>query len=58
MGTHLKARGIELDGTTNEYLLGKQLAFDPKAEICLGDNDANALLTRPSRAGFVVPEKV
>jgi hypothetical protein len=58
MGTHLKARGIELDGTTNVYHFGKQLAFDPKVENCPGDNDANTLLTRPSRAGFVVPEKV
>lgn len=58
MGSHLKARGIELDGTTNVYHLGKQLAFDPKREICPGDNDANALLSRPSRAGFAVPEKV
>ena len=58
MGKHLKARGVELDGTTNIYHEGKQLGFDPVNETFVGDRDANALLTRPSRTGYALPEKV
>ncbi|HSB13757.1 MAG TPA: Gfo/Idh/MocA family oxidoreductase [Bryobacteraceae bacterium] len=40
------------------YRLGRQLTFDPAAEKFVGDQQANAMLTRNYRAPFVVPEKV
>lgn len=40
------------------YRLGRQLTFDPAAEKFVGDDEANAMLTRKYRAPFVVPEKV
>jgi hypothetical protein len=38
--------------------LGVPLWMDPKAERFVGNDAANALLTRAYRAPFVVPEKV
>jgi hypothetical protein len=38
--------------------MGPRLEFDPKAEKFIGNERANALLTRPYRAPYVVPEKV
>jgi predicted dehydrogenase len=54
----LKAVGVKLEET--EYVLGKVLTFNPKEERFTGEGAgaANALLTRPYRAPFVVPEKV
>jgi predicted dehydrogenase len=54
----LKAVGIKLEET--DYVLGKVLTFDPQQERFTGDGAAaaNALLTRPYRAPFVVPERV
>ncbi len=40
------------------HRLNRQLDFDPKTERFIGDEQANALLTRNYRAPFVVPEKV
>ena len=40
------------------YRLGRQLNFDPVSERFIGDEDANAMLTRQYRAPFVLPEKV
>jgi predicted dehydrogenase len=40
------------------YRLGRTLMFDPEAENFGSDGEANALLTRNYREGFVVPEKV
>jgi GFO/IDH/MocA oxidoreductase family protein len=40
------------------YRLGRTLVFDPEAENFGSDGEANALLTRNYREGFVVPEKV
>ncbi len=40
------------------YRLGRQLSFDPATERFVGDEQANAMLTRNYRAPFVVPEKV
>ena len=48
--------GIKLDDA--EYTLGKALTFDPKTEQFVGDDAANALLTRKYRAPYVVPENV
>jgi predicted dehydrogenase len=52
------AVGIPLDKQT--YTVGPTLTFDPAAEKFTGDKAeaANALLTRPYRAPFVVPNKV
>ena len=38
--------------------LGRVLTFDPKTEKFVGDQQANAMLTRKYRAPYVVPEKV
>ncbi len=37
---------------------GRMVHFDSKAEKCIGDEEANRLLTRDYRAPYVVPEKV
>jgi len=39
-------------------MLGSQLTLDPKAEKFIGNDDANALLTREYRKPFVVPREV
>ena len=55
MSEHLAANGVDI---AKEYVtLGVPLRMDPKTERFLGDDKANELLTRPYRAGFVVPEK-
>ena len=46
----------KLDGAT--YRLGRKLVVDAQAENFVGDTQANALLTRTYRKGFVVPDKV
>jgi predicted dehydrogenase len=48
--------GLKLEGLS--YRLGRTLKFDPAAEKFIGDQQANALLTRPYRKPFVVPETV
>lgn len=40
------------------YRLGRSLEFDPQTERFVGDDEANAMLSRQYRAPFVVPEKV
>jgi predicted dehydrogenase len=40
------------------YRLGRQLNFDPVSERFIGDDDANAMLTRQYRAPFLMPEKI
>ena len=40
------------------YRVGRSLTFDGKAEKCVGDAEADRLLTREYRQGFAVPEKV
>ena len=38
------------------YRLGRTLKFDPATERFVGDDQANAMLTRAPRPPFVVPE--
>jgi predicted dehydrogenase len=40
------------------YRLSRTIRFDPSSETILGDREANGLLGRTYRKGFVVPEKV
>jgi predicted dehydrogenase len=40
------------------YRLGRTVNFDPKTETFPGDDQANALLNRTYRAGYVMPEQV
>jgi hypothetical protein len=56
MVDHLAANDVDLEKT--KATLGVVLKMDPKTERFLGNESANALLTREYRAPFVVPEKV
>ena len=38
------------------FLVGRSIEFDPKTEQVVGDDEANALLTRTYREGFEVPK--
>ena len=49
-----QAVGMQL--TDSVYTLGRRLRFDPQHEQFIGDDQANALLTRPYRDPFVVPQ--
>ena len=40
------------------YRLGRVLTFDPAKEKFIGDKQADAMLTRPYRKPYVVPDKV
>jgi hypothetical protein len=40
------------------YRVGRTIHFDSKTMTCVGDPEANKLLTRVYRKPFVVPEKV
>jgi predicted dehydrogenase len=40
------------------YRVGRALTFDGKTERCVGDPEADKLLTRTYRAPFVIPERV
>jgi hypothetical protein len=56
MADHLKDHGIKFDG--KNLRVGRALTFDTGTETFVNDAEANKLLTRPSRKGFEVPEKV
>ncbi len=56
MQEHLKDNKVVLDET--KYRVGKVLEFDAEKEKFIGDDQANAMLTREYRAPFVVPEKL
>jgi hypothetical protein len=53
MTAHLAANGVDI--TSDKITLGVPLKMDPKTEQFLGNAQANAMLTRPYRAPFVVP---
>jgi predicted dehydrogenase len=40
------------------YRVGRTVQFDPEAQKCFGDSQADRLVTRDYRKGYVVPEKV
>ena len=56
LATHLAANNVDL--STDKLAFGEYLKFDPKTEKFIGNAEADKLLTREYRAGFVVPEKV
>ena len=43
--------------SSGKYRLGRKLAIDAKKEKFVKDKEANKLLTREYREGFVVPKK-
>jgi predicted dehydrogenase len=53
---HLKDNKVAVDGL--QYRVGRRLRLEPGKETFLGDKEANAMLTRQYREGFVVPAKV
>ena len=53
---NLKMVNIKLDEAT--YMLGRTLRLDPVNERFVDDEAANALLTRPYRKPFIVPQEV
>jgi Oxidoreductase family, C-terminal alpha/beta domain/Oxidoreductase family, NAD-binding Rossmann fold len=53
---HLKDNKIDMDAT--KFALGRKLMIDAKTETFLNDKEANDMLTREYRKGFVVPDKV
>ncbi|MBN1589949.1 MAG: Gfo/Idh/MocA family oxidoreductase [Pirellulales bacterium] len=53
---NLAGAGFELDDKT--YQVGPVLEFDPKAERFVDNEAANAMLTRPARPPFAVPDDV
>jgi predicted dehydrogenase len=56
MADHLKDSGIKFDG--KNLKVGRKLEFDGKTEKFMNDKEADALLTRPYRKPFVVPDTV
>ena len=55
MAEHLAANGVDI--ATEKVTLGLPLKMDPKTERFIGNRKANALLTRPYRAPYIVPGK-
>lgn len=51
-------RAIDVNLDTASYQVGRTLKLDPKTEKFIGDDEANALLTRNYRPPFVVPDQV
>ena len=51
-----EAQGVALDRAN--FVMGREIKFDPKAEVVVGDPEAARLLTREYRKPFVVPESV
>ena len=56
MAEHLKDSGIKFDG--KNFVAGRKLDFDAKAERFVNDKEADAFLTRNYRKPFAVPDKV
>jgi predicted dehydrogenase len=56
MEEHLKENKVPLDSTSCR--VGRRLTLDPKTESFVNDSEADRLLTRDYREGFVVPKKI
>jgi hypothetical protein len=56
MSKHLVDNGVDLKKTPLTY--GLPLKIDAAAERFIGNEQANAMLTRPYRAPFIVPSEV
>jgi len=56
LATHLAANNVDI--TNDQLSYGEFLKFDPNTEKFIDNKDADKMLTREYRAGFVVPEKV
>jgi predicted dehydrogenase len=56
MAEHLKDSGVQFNG--KNFVAGRKLDFDAKAERFVNDKEADALLTRNYRKPFVVPDTV
>ena len=54
LADHLQANGVSIE--KSGLVVGPQLEMDTDAEEFVGSDDANRLLTRNYRKGFVVPE--
>jgi predicted dehydrogenase len=54
MRDHLKANNVDLSKT--QLTVGRTVTFDGATEKCVGDPEADKLLTREYRKPFVVPE--
>ncbi len=50
---HLSSNGVKVDET--KLCVGPELVFDPATETFPGNEPANRLLTRETRAPFTVP---
>ena len=56
MTEHLAANGVDLE--KSKATLGVALTMDPKSERFVGNDQANAMITRDYRKPYVVPENV
>ena len=56
MQDHLRENGLKLEET--EYVVGRNLKFDPDTESIIGDQEANDLLGRKYRKPYVVPSVI
>ncbi len=57
MVEHLKENGVKVENGAT-YRMGPLLTFDPKTERFVNNPEADKLLTRDYRKGFVVPDRV
>ncbi len=55
MASHLRANGVDIDGSDEALTLGPRLELDPESERFTGNDQANELLTRTYRKSFEVP---
>lgn len=55
MTAHLRDNGLSIEGSS--YRLGRVMEFDPVTERFIGDEQANALLTRVPRPPYAIPDK-
>ena len=56
MEEHLRGNGLKLSEL--RLRVGPRLEIDARTESILRNEEANRMLTRPYREGFVVPDQV